>query len=215
MKNKKHAGKEKETTFSWKKINPWKVAFLFLVGILVGGGIFLYSRLTEEREILTDEVPAIVAKEGTPVLSVNSNKEQINSLIDFYLEQYQKDSDVKYHFTLENQALLTGEFKILNYPLTFYLYFDPYVTDNGNVQLKASSLSIGTLTIPIKQVMSMIEKNFKLPDWVEVNPDEHTIMIRFDQFRLQNGLFIRAEKIDLVDDTIQINLYLPKDSQKE
>ncbi len=215
MKNKKHAGDKGSFSTWWQKINKWKVAFLLLVGALIGSGIFLYSRLTEEREVLTQEIPELVAKEGTPVLSVSSNKEQINSLITFFLDRYQADSDVKYQFTLENQALLTGEFEILNFPLTFYLYFQPYVMDTGNVQLKATSLSVGTLTIPIKQVMKMVQNNFKFPDWVEVDPDNGTIMIRFDQFRMQNGLFIRAEKIDLVDDDIQVNLYLPKETEEK
>lgn len=215
MKNKKHAGEKGSFSTWWQKINKWKVAFLLLVGVLIGSGIFLYSRLTEEREVLTQEIPELVAKEGTPVLSVSSNKEQINSLITFFLDRYQADSDVKYQFTLENQALLTGEFEILNFPLTFYLYFQPYVMDTGNVQLKATSLSVGTLTIPIKQVMKMVQNNFKFPDWVEVDPDNGTIMIRFDQFRMQNGLFIRAEKIDLVDDDIQVNLYLPKETEEK
>ncbi|HFF8691287.1 TPA: YpmS family protein, partial [Enterococcus faecium] len=113
---------------------------------------------------------------------------------------------------LENEALLNGTFEVLGFPIDFYLYFDPYVMENGNVQLKARSLSIGTLSLPIKDVMNMIKRNYKLPDWIEVNTDDLTIMLRLDQFRMQNGMYIKADKIDLVNDDIRFSLYLPKDT---
>ncbi|EOT29656.1 YpmS family protein [Enterococcus saccharolyticus] len=202
-------------TFSWKDLNKWKVAFFVLIGMVVGSTFFLFTRITEKRDFAKHDIPALVEREGNPVLNIRSNKEQINSLIDFYLDEYQKDSDVKYDFRLENEALLTGEFKILGFPVTFYLYFDPYVMDNGNVQLKAKSLSVGTLGVPITEVMKMIQRNYDMPKWIEIDPKEETVMLRLDQFRMQNGLFLKADKINLVDDEIQVSLYLPESKEKE
>jgi len=197
-----------------KPTNKWKIAFIVLLGIVVGLLAFFFFRATQQREAIQYDTQPIVQREGEPVLSINSDKKQMNSLIDFYLRNYQKDSDVEYHFQLENQAMLTGDFKVLGAPITFYLYFDPYVTDDGNVQLKADSLSVGTLDLPVKQVMKMIEKSFKFPKWIEFDPDEKTVLVRLDQFRMENGLFIKAEKINLVDDDIQVSLYLPQDKEK-
>lgn len=192
-------------------INWWKVAFLGLVAVLLGSGIFLSTRIFAEREIHYAKTPKIVERSGTPVFTINSNKKQVNELIDFYLEDFQKDSEIKYDFALENEAMLSGEFKVLSFPVKFYLYFDPYVMENGNVQLRAKSLSIGTLGLPIKEVMKMAKRSYKFPKWIEVDPDKETIMLRLDQFRLTNGLFIKANKINLIDDEIQVSLYLPKD----
>ena len=112
--------------------------------------------------------------------------------------------------------MLTGEFEILTFPVTFYLYFDPYVMENGNVQLRAKSLSIGTLNLPVSEVMKMVKRNFKFPEWIEVNSEEQNIMIRLDKFQMGNGLFMKANRINLLDDEIQFSLYLPKDkSDKE
>ncbi|KFN90650.1 YpmS family protein [Tetragenococcus muriaticus] len=213
MKEQKQKHK-KDKTKEEKTINKWKVAFLALLGLILGLSAFFFFRATQQREAIQYETQPLVQREGEPVLSVNSNKEQINSLIDFYLQNYQENSDVEYHFQLENQALLTGDFEILGAPITFYLYFDPYVTDNGNVQLQADSLSVGTLDLPVKQVMRMIEKSFKFPEWIEFDPDEEQVLVRLDQFRMENGLFVKAEKINLVDDDIQVSLYLPQDKEK-
>ena len=38
------------------------------------------------------------------------------------------------NFIWENEALLNGTFEVLGFPIDFYLYFDPYVMENGNVQ---------------------------------------------------------------------------------
>lgn len=186
-----------------------------LVGILLGTTVFFASRIFQQRETGLNESAELVQREGSPVLTVNSNKSQVNQLIDFYLSDFQKDQEVKYNFELRNEALLTGEFQVLGFPITFYLYFDPYVTEEGNVQLKAKSLSIGTLDLPTSEVMKMIKRSFKFPDWIDVNADEQIILIRLDQFRMQNGLFIKANKINLVDDEIQMSLYLPAETEDE
>ena len=195
-----------------KKTNYWKFAFLILLGVVLGSTVFLGSRIFANREPELPEIPALTERQGDPVLTINSNKEKVNQIISFFLGEYQKDSDIEYKFYLENEALLNGTFEVLGFPIDFYLYFDPYVMENGNVQLKARSLSIGTLSLPIKDVMNMIKRNYKLPDWIEVNTDDLTIMLRLDQFRMQNGMYIKADKIDLVNDDIRFSLYLPKDT---
>ncbi|OTN90394.1 hypothetical protein A5819_002894 [Enterococcus sp. 7E2_DIV0204] len=215
---KKESTAEKKTSPRRKKIpevkktiNHWKVAFIVLIGLIIGSAAFVFIRVTQVREPNYTPVPELVEKDGTPVIAIQSKKKQINALIDFYLGDFQKGSDITYKFYLENEAMLNGTFEVLGHPIQFYLYFDPYVMDNGNVQLKAKSLSIGTLGLPMKEILKFVQRDYKLPNWVEVNPDDSTVLLRLDQFRMQNGLFIRAEKINLVDDDIRMNIYLPKD----
>lgn len=201
-------------SFSFKKINGWMVAFFVLLGVVVGSGIVVANRVLEPREVLTSNSAKLVERNGSPVVTIESTKQQVNELIAFYLQDYSEKSGLDYTFTLENQALLNGQFKVLGMPVNFYLYFDPYVMENGNVQLKAKSLSIGTLGVPIKEVMKLVKRSYKLPSWIEIKPSDGTVLIRLDQFRMQNGLFIKAEKIDLVDDEIKASLYLPASDEK-
>ncbi len=201
-------------SFSLKKINGWMVAFFVLLGVVVGSGIVVANRILEPREVLTSNSAKLVERDGSPVVTIESTKQQVNELIAFYLQDYSEKSGLDYTFTLENQALLNGQFKVLGMPVNFYLYFDPYVMENGNVQLKAKSLSIGTLGVPIKEVMKLVKRSYKLPSWIEIKPSDGTVLIRLDQFRMQNGLFIKAEKIDLVDDEIKASLYLPASDEK-
>ncbi|WP_207695047.1 hypothetical protein DOK67_0002629 [Enterococcus sp. DIV0212c] len=204
--------RRKKTPEVKKTRNPWKIALLILIGLIIGSFAFIFVRVTQVREPNYKPVPELVEKDGTPVIAIQSNKKQVNALIDFYLSDFQKGSDITYKFYLENEAMLNGTFEVLGHPIQFYLYFDPYVMDNGNIQLKAKSLSVGTLGLPMKEILKFVQRDYKLPSWVEVNPEDSTVLLRLDQFRMQNGLFIRAEKINLVDDDIRMNIYLPKDS---
>lgn len=192
------------------KLNPWKAAFLFLVAVLIGGFLLLFTRLTQERENVSQIIAENVVREGDPVITINSNKEQVNRFVDFYLADLQKDAEQQYQFVLKNEALLTGEFDLLGFPVSFYLYFDPFVMANGNIQLKAKSLSIGALGLPINQVLKMIQNNSEIPEWIDIQPKEEMIILRLDQFELKNGMFFRADKINLVDNEIQLNVYLPE-----
>ena len=192
------------------KLNPWKAAFLFLVAVLIGGFLLLFTRLTQERENVSQIIAENVVREGDPVITINSNKEQVNRFVDFYLADLQKDAEQQYQFVLKNEALLTGEFDLLGFPVRFYLYFDPFVMANGNIQLKAKSLSIGALGLPINQVLKMIQNNSEIPEWIDIQPKEEMIILRLDQFELKNGMFFRADKINLVDNEIQLNVYLPE-----
>lgn len=195
-----------------KKRNPWKLAFIILLGAILGSLIFTLIQVSGERE---KEFTAnqSVAVEAKPSFSVQLKKEQVNELISFYLNDFLKDSGVKYSFYLENQALLNGTFDILGYDMQFYLYFEPYVMENGDVQLKAKSLSLGKLPLPIKQVMSFAKKKFDVPEWVTIDPDTEVIVLRLSEFTMQNKMKVSAEKIDLIDDDIRFNVYVPTTSK--
>ena len=98
--------------------------------------------------------------------------------------------------------------------LNFYLYFEPSVLKNGDVQLKAKSISIGTLSLPISELMKFVKLKFKLPEWVEVNSKEEQIIMHLSEFQLKGGMYIGADKIDLVGDEILFNVFLPVSQQK-
>lgn len=143
------------------KINGWKIAFLVLVGILLGGIIFSTVRIFTARETNLPPSSETTVPKGSPVLTMNTNKKKLNTVMEYFLNDLQKGSDVKYEFYLENQAMLKGEFKILGANVDFYLYFDPFVMDNGNIQLKARDLSIGSLNLPVSQVMATVKRGYK------------------------------------------------------
>lgn len=194
----------------YRKINGWKWAFLILCGIILGTAGFFYARTTTVREPETSLPPVIKETTKTPIFTIDTHKKEVNQVITHYLKDYQKKSKIKYDFYLEKNALLKGEVKLLGVPLNFYLYFDPYVLENGNIQFKTKSISIGKLGVPIPEVLSYVQKNYSFPKWVRINPKKKTITLRLDQLKLTNGMQIKAEKMDLINDEITFAVYLPK-----
>ncbi|MFC4710769.1 YpmS family protein [Enterococcus eurekensis] len=207
--------KESLLKIKWQEINGWKVAFILLATILIGASLVVMTRLTQERENFSELIEQQPVLTGEPLLAIRSQKAQINKIVAIYLEDLQKEAkkeEQNYQFVLKNEALISGEFDLLGFPLRFYLYLDPFVMDDGNVQLKAKSLSVGALNLPITQVLRMIAKTPELPKWIEVKPKEETIVLRLDQFEIGNGLYLKAEKINLVEDEIEFSLYLAETS---
>lgn len=200
-----------------KPVNRWKIAFFLLIGILIGVSLFVYVRVSAVREPQLEEQTKITAKQttGDPVLQVQMNKKQMNELIDYSLQEFLSNSKMTYRFYLENQALLNGTFKVLGKDIQFYLYFDPFVLENGNIELQAKSLSIGTLSLPILEVMNFIKKSYDIPEWIEIHPKKKTIIVNLNKFQLQNGMYVRARKMNLIDDDIRLDLYLPNKNEKE
>lgn len=191
-----------------KKIKRWQIILLVIAGIIIGIFAVLVVRINSKREPeLATKNTGVVSKEST--FQVQLTKSQTNELLNYYLNEFQKDSKVKYSFVLENQALLQGTFPFMGHDLIFYLYFEPTVTDGGNVQLKAKSISIGTLSLPISELMKYVKTQFKLPAWVIVNSKDEIIELHLNEFQLKGGMYLGAEKIDLLGDEIKFNVFLP------
>lgn len=198
-------------------INYWKYATLLLIGICIGSSLYLFSLAKQTREHTVE--PSIsqvdTLNESFPFMTLNTTKKKTNQMIAYYLNHYLSDQKIKYQFYLEKRALLKGTFKVLGYPLHFYLYFEPYVMENGNIQLKATSMSVGALGIPIKEVMRYAQKNFDFPKWVSVHPNQERIILHLNKLSLQSLFKIKADKINLVDDKITFSLYLEKEENQK
>lgn len=190
-----------------KPLNWWKWLFIALVAILLGSGAYLGVKLTTTPPADTSSEQLI---KRDPTFAINLKKSQVNAVISYYLNHYLKDSKIKYEFDLDDQAILKGKFKLLGYPVPFSIYFDPYVKENGDVQLKARRMAIGSLSVPIKTVMNYIGNSYKFPKWVVLDSKQKTILLKLNQFKIKNGMQIKATRIDLPNDKIDLNVYIPQ-----
>ena len=205
---------KKEFKFLQLFKNPWKVAFITLVAILIGLTSVVMFRITTPRMTYDKNLPKVSASEN-PIFDVNMKKDQVNATINYFLEDAMEESGVDYSFVLENQAMIDGTFSLLGHETHFYLYFEPYVLNDGNVQLKAKSLSVGSLSIPIPAMINYIGSTTDLPNWIELDADQQLINLHLNKFKLENGMSVRAKKINLIDDEISFSIYLPKEKTKK
>ncbi|WP_125703530.1 YpmS family protein [Lacticaseibacillus daqingensis] len=189
-----------------RHFNGWRLATLILLGLILGSGIWFAVKVATpyETPVTTTKVTT-----GDPALSVRLTKRQVNRIVTYYLNDFQKDSKVKYTLTVADQAVLGGDFKFFGATIHFELTFDPLVQANGDVVLKARSLNVGSLPVPISYVMSYAGRTFKLPDWVSLNSKKQTIVLELSKFSMSNGMKLKATKIDLPNDEIDLAVFLP------
>ncbi|MGY3766067.1 YpmS family protein [Vagococcus vulneris] len=194
--------------------NPWKIAFLILAAIIIGGAVFLGSRIMTPRSNFSVN-QSNTSVRGEPSFQVQLKKQQVNDILDYYLNDFMKKSGVDYKFTLDKEAMLEGTFDLLGHETDFYLFFEPYVLTNGNVQLRAKNLSVGTLSVPITAMINYISHSVDFPKWVEVDSKKQTITLHLDKYILKNGMKLRADKINLIDDEISFSVYLNLTDEKK
>jgi Uncharacterized protein conserved in bacteria len=178
-----------------------------LIGLILGGGIFLGSKIFTQPN---NQLGADVSQADEPVFNVDLTKQQANRIVAYSLKHYLKNDEFQYSFKFTDQAVLGGKFKFLGSTVPFTLNLDPYVMENGDIQLKAESLSIGALPIPISQVMSFIGNDYKVPNWISLDTKKETITLHLRKYKMKNGMSVRANQIDLDKNQINFSVYLPE-----
>ncbi|WP_172189624.1 YpmS family protein [Lentilactobacillus kribbianus] len=176
-----------------KQINPWKWGFMGLIILIVLGlltTIFLIKS-NPKKPVTT----GVSSTQNTPV-AATFNKKQINALSDYYLNKQQAGETNQYHFKIEDQAIVYGTVTVLGSPVNYSLFLTPNVESNGNVTLKATKLSVGKLRLPISVVMALVQKSYKLPDWVTMNPAKNEIYLDINHIN-NDGINYRAKKMDM------------------
>ncbi|WP_436666993.1 YpmS family protein [Latilactobacillus sakei] len=202
---------KKEQVSPKRTINYWKYSFIVLLALVIGTlGFIAYNvSAPQTKQVQTEK---IIKADST--FDIQMHKKQINSVVAYYLENYLENSKVKYNFTLDQQAILSGQFKFLGFPVEFNLFFKPYVLENGDIQLRAKQLAVGQLKVPMSFVFNYIQRQYKFPKWVVLNAHKSRITLRLNEFKLANGMQVKARHIDLKNDKIDLSVYVPLKNKK-
>jgi len=192
------------------KLNGWKWAFLVLLASVIGIGVWFFTQLTP---VIIGETNLDIRDSNEEVMfQVSTEKDDINQLVASYLKNEKVvKGPVNYQFRLEDQAQLVGTFQFFGKDVQFQLFLEPYVMENGNLQFKATNLSIGKLRLPITFALNQIEGQLNIPDWVAIDSEQETIVFNLNEFTLESGMHFSADKINLAENDIRINVYLPTD----
>lgn len=205
--------KRKQTKTPQAPINWWRWATLILIGLIIGSGIWFTAKILTPYDDKITQSADVDTEQAA--FSVQLTKRQVNHIVDYYLNDYLKDSKIKYTLTVGDSAVLGGHFKFFGATIKFALKFDPLVRANGDIELKATKLNIGSLPVPISYVLNYVGHSYKMPNWVKLNSSQETIVLKLNKFKLQNGMKLKATKIDLPNDDIDLSVYLPDSSSKE
>jgi uncharacterized protein YpmS len=192
--------------------NKWRLAFFILLGIVFILLISLFIMVrTPVNNVGMNENGSnkIEGSNGEVALDVAAKKTDLNRIINHYLEEEGFTGPIDYQVILNNEVELYGSFPVFGQNIEMMLTFEPSALANGDLILKQKSISIGTLNLPVSYVMKIIENNYKLPEWVQIQPNEEIVYVSLQEMELKSDIKVRANSFDLVRDDISFTLLVP------
>lgn len=189
-----------------KKNNLWKWGFIVLFAVNCGFFVLIGSRLLQKPSDLT-QTKTTKRVATTKIGTLVTTKEQLNTAINSYLVDYQS-SNTQYQTYITNSGILfETTYTLLGYKTPLSLYLQPYRLETGAIQLKITSFTVGTLSLPESEVLQYIKSSVKLPDFVEIIPKKSVININLQNIKIKEKLIIKAKTLDLINDKITFDLY--------
>lgn len=185
----------------------WKWLFLALLAINLGTFAFISSRVFNVRD---QQSLGQVSKltETTEVGKITTDRNQLNQLINTYLQDFQT-SEMSYKFYLSNsQAVLEASYQLFGQKIPLYIYFEPLALNDGSVALQVKNVSAGTLNLPTSAVLAYVKSSIKLPNFVEVLPTKDQVILHLPQLALADNLYLKANQLDLVSGNFTFNLMI-------
>jgi len=157
----------------------------------------------------TDKVETNKPLKDYVAFQIKSNKNDLNLLINHYIQEEMGSSPIDYKVHLGNDVELYGKMPFFSETLDMNLTFEPKALKNGDLVLTQKSMSIGRLNLPVSYVLKFISSNYKLPRGVEIRPNDQMIYIHMQQLKLKSNMKIQVTKFDLKKDDISVLLQVP------
>ena len=188
--------------------NKWKIGFLVLLGINLLFAIIILSLVMVPSEgSQTSKLKRPIDEHVS--FHVKSNKNDLNKLINHYLNEEVADSSIDYRVLLGDEVELYGTLPFFSEELNMKLTFKPSALENGDLVLKQKSMTIGNLHLPISYVLSFISENYKIPTGVDIRPKAKQIYVHMQQLKLKSDIKLKADKFDLKKDDIAFTILVP------
>lgn len=195
-----------------RPFNGWKWLAIILIAIVIGTGAYVSTQvLSSPNEAASIEK----STSSTPAATVpiEMNRQQLNAMASYYLADFQKGQSLKYRFVVRQKAAyLLGTTKFLGQNVSFVITMQPSVIDDGNISLKATNLSVGTMSIPISFVINYINNNYKIPSWVKLSAKNKTINLYLNKLVGKHDVRYSVKKLDLANDQFIFQMHIPDSS---
>lgn len=198
-----------------KKVNYWKWAFLSLVGVLLIG-IFSLVRLTRSVTTLQDETerPETDQTEAIEIVSELS-KADVEFVLNSFLEAELKEMPTPYQIQIEENMVLSSAVDLMGLTIPFALTFEPYATEEGNLQLRAQAVEVASLSLPVNVIMAALGNQMDLPSFIQLDSKAQMILVNLNELHHYYPYGIELEKVDLINDEIRLKLFVNKDTLKQ
>ncbi|MGX1264048.1 uncharacterized protein YpmS [Rossellomorea marisflavi] len=190
--------------------SKWKVGFFALAGLMLA--VIIVLLIMVSAPIKDDPVPKGNPDENNDVgFNIQTDKEDLNLIIEHYIEEEGMDGPVDYGVQLKDDVELIGSVPVFTSNLDFKLTFEPEALENGDILLKQKSISLGKLKLPVSYVLKIVRDSYNFPEWVKIRPNDEEIYVALQDMELKSNIKVRANEFNLKDDRISFRLLVPVD----
>lgn len=198
------------------KGSGWKWAFFILLLINIGVFVWLAVQLnilsdSEETQPDTEEV---VISDEDLAFEMITDKEQVNRVINLYLQEELDERFSGYTVLVDDLVELEGALNVFGFDVDFGLYMEPVVMENGNLQLRAQSIQLGSFELPINIALNILSQQLELPEWIRIDSEQEYILVAFNEFDLESDMQLKMTRVDLEADDIRLDIILPEEAIK-
>ena len=195
-----------------KKHEPanWKKRFIILITInivlIVLFAMFVYSPIPKTE---LEESSQEYKSENSSEFIVRTTKQNVNNLVNAYIDKLLANSKHDYTINLEEDVQLLGELPIFSTSVPVLIHFDPVVQDNGDLVLEQKSISVGNLKLPNKKIMQYLKKYLPVPEWVIIQPDKESVYVKVSEMNIKSNFEVGVQRFDLDDNVIAFRIKVP------
>lgn len=193
------------------KINVWKWAFIALAAIILSSLFLLFRALQPVKVGEPNQNPSVVYQDDIE-LSTSLNKKDTEKLLNTYLSFSLEDDFENYYVKLSENLQIEGRLKVLGSEVPFTLLFDPYVMDNGNVQLRGKGVELANFNLPVNLVMRLVGNQIDFPEFIAFDSESRMIIINLNELSKDFNFELEMNQIDLINDVIELNIRLDENT---
>lgn len=185
--------------------NGWKWAFISLVSLILIGLFFLFRAL---QPVSMQEEATKQSLESTDEVSLVSTitTEDAETIMNSSIKAMITDEQFSYEVVLDEQLEIHSNVELFSFKIPYTLFFDPYVTEDGNLQLRADAIQLANFSLPVSAVLSLLAGELELPPYIGVDSELQLILIDFNKMSAAYDFGITMQKVDLENNDIQLKL---------
>ena len=191
--------------------NKWKIGFFILLGLITAVILFFYILITSPAEESQMEHVKKNADSEDVAFKVATNKRDLNRVINHYIEEEGKNSEIDYEVLLTDEVELYGTLPLFSEELELRLTFEPRALENGDLVLNQKSISVGRLRLPVSTVLKFVRDSYDLPDAVNIQPEEERVYVSMERLKLKSDIKVKVNEFDLKKDNIKFTLFVHAD----
>lgn len=192
-----------------KQKNSWKRLFFMLFGlnlvVIICITTLIFWPVSETETPSSEKENKLKSSEFV----VRTTKQNLNELVNAYINKLLKGTDHHYKVSLDEDVHLQGELPVFSTSVPLSVHLEPIVLENGDVVLEQKSISIGLLELPNQKIMEYMKKYLPMPKWVTINPKEEKIYVAVTDMEIRSNFHVSVEHIDLEANNLAFKIKIP------